>query len=147
MKNEIKRAHMEVAYIYGELSYCKRKQVGCIIVKDGRVISIGYNGTPPGWENKCEGDDGKTIPEVSHAEENAVGKLAKSHESGEGASCFLTAAPCLPCAKLLATAGIKEVYYGELYVGSHNTALGNPKAGIEHLNKCGVYTELLELEE
>lgn len=136
MKKRYAEAHMKVAHIYGQLSYCKRKQVGCVVVKDDRIISIGYNGTPKGWDNTCEDDDNQTKPEVSHAEENAITKLAKSNESGEGASVFITLAPCLPCAKLLAGIGVKEVYYGDTYRGTE---------GIEYLKKNKIKIKQLKV--
>jgi len=129
MKENHIRAHMKTAYNYAELSYCKRKQVGCVIVKSDKIISIGFNGTPTGWENTCEDEHGCTRPEVLHAESNALMKLAKGTESGEGATLFTTCAPCFPCAKLIAQAGIREVFYAEEYVNSD---------GIQHLEKCKV---------
>jgi dCMP deaminase len=131
MKNKYANAHMRTAYNYAELSYCKRKQVGCIIVKDDRIISIGYNGSPPGWTNQCENEKGLTKPEIYHAEANAIAKLARSHESGDSASVFVTCAPCIDCAKLLAQTGVKEVYFAEHYKGT---------CGLDFLNKCGIKT-------
>jgi|TARA_B110000467_G_scaffold138220_1_gene136824 dCMP deaminase len=110
MKQKLILAHMEVAKTYSMLSTASNAKVGCIIVKDDRIISIGYNGTPSGWENVCE-EDSKTKPEVLHAEANAITKLAKSHESGENAYLFTTHAPCLSCAKLIYQSGITTVYY------------------------------------
>ena len=128
MKYKYKKAHMAAAEVYAELSYAKRKKVGCVIVRDDRIISIGYNGTPSGWDNECEHTtlwkDGKqlsspilvTKPEVLHAETNAIAKLASSTESGEGAILFLSSfSPCMDCAKLIYQSGIKEVYYKENY--------------------------------
>jgi len=128
MKTRYANAHMRAAHIYAELSYCKRKQVGCVIVKDDRIISIGFNGTPPNWKNKCE-EDGKTIPQVYHAEANALAKLARSHEAGEDAIAFITCAPCLDCAKLIAQTGISEVFYAEEYKGTE---------GLDFLEQCGI---------
>ena len=118
MKYKYKKAHMTAAEVYAELSYAKRKKVGCVIVKDDRIISIGYNGTPSGWDNECEyttlWKDGKqlsspilvTKPEVLHAETNAIAKLASSTESGEGATLFLSSfSPCMDCAKLIYQSG------------------------------------------
>ena len=122
---------MDIAHRVAELSHCQRKQVGAIAVKDNRIISMGWNGTPTGWCNECEDEDGKTKIEVYHAESNLISKLAKSNESGEGASIYLTCSPCINCAKLLAQAGVVNVYYGEDYDGS------NPK-GHEFLNKCNI---------
>lgn len=123
------KAHMRVAETYATLSKAVRLKVGAIVVKDSRVISIGYNGTPSGWDNKCEDENNVTKPEVIHAEANAIAKLARSSESGLGADMFITHAPCLECAKLIYSAGISKVYYRTQY---RNTD------GIEFLNKCGV---------
>lgn len=132
MKDKHTVAHMKVAQIYAELSYCTRKKVGCVIVKDENIISIGYNGTPPGWENVCEGVDGKTLPYVHHAEENAIGKLAEGTGGGKGSVIFITCAPCFNCAKLIRRSGITTVYYGEIY--------GGHVEGLDFLQKCGVKT-------
>jgi dCMP deaminase len=120
-----------------ELSHAKRLQVGAVIVKDDSVISYGYNGMPAGWDNNCEdviqhSDDTtslKTKPEVLHAESNAVAKLARSINSGNGADIFITHAPCLDCAKLVYQAGIKRVYFGTAY---------RDDSGIQFLEKSGV---------
>ena len=114
MKNKFINAYMEVAKIFANLSTAKRLQVGAIVVKDDRIISIGYNGMPSGWDNVCE-HEGKTKPEVLHAETNAIAKLARSPESGEGATIFITHAPCIDCAKLIYQSGITSVYYNEEY--------------------------------
>lgn len=109
---------MNMAVEVSKLSTAKRLQVGAIIVKDDRVISLGYNGTPSGWDNSCEeliNGELKTKPEVLHAETNAVAKLAKSTESGDGAALFVTHAPCLDCAKLIYQSGIRSVYYKTEY--------------------------------
>lgn len=114
MKKELMAAHMMAAYIYGGLSKCTDRKVGCLIVKnDDQIISVGVNGTPPGWDNCCDDEDGHTKEETYHAEENAIGKLAASTQSSEGASAFITLEPCVRCAKLLAKSRIKEVYYVE----------------------------------
>ena len=110
MKSKFVNAHLQVARVYGQLSTATRLKVGCIIVKDDRIISIGYNGMPSGASNVCE-ENGKTKPEVLHAEANAITKLAKSNESSEGAYMFVTHAPCLECAKLILQSGIQELYY------------------------------------
>ena len=114
MKSKYIEAHLKVARIYGELSTANRLQVGCIIVKDDRIISIGYNGMPSGGSNVCEKDN-ETKPEVLHAEANAITKLAKSTESGQDAYMFCTDAPCIDCAKLILQSGIKEFHYEEDY--------------------------------
>ena len=137
MKYQLKKAHMEAAFTYAKLSYCERKQVGCVIVKNDTPIAIGYNGTPSGEDNCCEGDDGKTLPNVVHAEDNALRKLIRSHESSVDSIVFITAAPCIRCAEKLKDAQVSEVYYAEIY--------GGHIQGIEYLNKHGIKTELLEV--
>ena len=114
MKAKYIRAHLEVAKIYGQLSTATRLKVGCIIVKDDRIISIGYNGMPSGGSNVCE-ENGHTKPEVFHAETNAISKLAKSTESGQDAYMFCTFAPCVDCAKLIIQSGIKEFHFEHRY--------------------------------
>ena len=114
MKNKFIKTYMEVAESFAKLSSAVRLQVGAIVVKDDRIISIGYNGMPSGWDNCCE-DDNKTKAEVLHAESNAVAKLAKSSESGLGATMFVTHAPCIDCAKLVYQSGIATVYYKNNY--------------------------------
>ena len=114
MKSKYIEAHLEVARVYGKLSTATRLKVGCIIVKDDRIISIGYNGMPSGGSNICE-EDGHTKPEVLHAEANAITKLAKSTESGQDAYMFCTFAPCLDCAKLIIQSGIKEFHFEHRY--------------------------------
>ena len=123
MKEKFVDAYMDVADRFSRLSSAKRLQVGAIVVKDDRIISIGYNGMPSGWDNNCEdvvqhSDDTtslKTKPEVLHAESNAIAKLARSSESGDGATLFVTHQPCMECAKLIYQSGIKEVYYAHPY--------------------------------
>jgi len=144
IKEKYLGAYMKTARVFAELSTARRKQVGAVVVKDDRIISIGYNGMPSGWDNNCEEEvvvalvDGvpqreikqlKTKPEVLHAESNAIAKLAKSTESGDGASMFITCAPCMDCAKMIFQTGIKEVFYAEDY---------RDDAGISFLNKCGI---------
>ena len=114
MKQKFVEAYMDVAERFAQLSSAKRLNVGAIVVKDDRIISIGYNGMPSGWDNVCEHED-KTKPEVLHAESNAIAKLAKSSESGNGASIFVTHAPCIDCAKLIYQSGIAAVYYKNDY--------------------------------
>lgn len=136
MKQKYIRAYMDVASRFAELSSAKRLQVGAIIVKEDRIVSIGYNGMPAGWTNECEYtyDDGstKTKPEVIHAEANAIAKLAKSTESGYNAEMFLTHAPCIDCAKQIYTAGIKKVYYKNTYRNDN---------GLQFLQNCGIEVE------
>ena len=137
---------MKTAKLFAELSSARRRKVGAIIVKDDRIISIGYNGMPAGWDNNCEDEiqqvDAqdfirimlKTKPEVLHAEANAIGKLARSNESGEGATMFVTCAPCMECAKMIYASGIKEVFYAEDY---------NNFSGLEFLMRCSISVRLL----
>ena len=132
MKQKYVDAHIRVAEIYASLSTAKRLQVGAIVVKGNRVISIGYNGMPSGWDNNCEDENYKTRPEVLHAETNAIAKLAKSNESGLDAAMFITHAPCLDCAKLIYQSGISNVYYRNAY---------RETAGVEFLLKSGVDVE------
>ena len=136
------QAHLDVAQRYSELSHGRRLKVGAVVVKDDRIISIGYNGTPPGWDNNCEDElpDGslKTKPEVLHAEENAIGKLARSHESGDGATMFLTHAPCAQCAKLILVSGICQVFYRDTY---------RDDSGILFLERGGVSVQQLKEEK
>ena len=144
IKEKYLGAYMKTARVFAELSSSRRKQVGAVVVKNDRIISIGYNGMPSGWDNNCESEETEfnlvtktrtcngiltTRPEVLHAESNAIAKLAKSTESGDGASMFITCAPCMNCAKMIFQSGIKEVFYGEDY---------RDDAGISFLNKCGI---------
>ena len=132
MKERAIKAHMDVAETYAKLSYAERLKVGAIVVKDNRVISIGYNGTPSGWENKCETNvDGVLVtkPEVIHAEANAISKLARTHESGIDADMFITHLPCIECAKLIFSSGIKRVFYKNEY---------RDIKGLEFLKNCQV---------
>lgn len=107
-------AYLKIAHNVSELSYCVRKKVGAIIVKDDNIIAIGYNGTPSGFENICEIDN-VTKPEVLHAESNAIAKCARSVNSSEGATMYITWSPCFSCAKLIIQAGIKRVVFSEYY--------------------------------
>lgn len=104
-----------MARIWAENSYCRRRQVGAIIVKDKMIISDGYNGTPVGFENVCEDEDGLTKPYVLHAEANAITKVARSNNSSDGATMYITASPCLECAKLIIQSGMRRVVFSELY--------------------------------
>ena len=139
MKKKHANAHMRAAYVYADLSYCKRKKVGCVIVKNNTPIAIGFNGTPSGEENNCEDEFGNSKPNVIHAEDNALRKLTRSHESSQGAIVFVTAAPCLRCAEKLTDAQVSKVYYAEVYHGATSAI------GLDHLHKHGIETELLEL--
>ncbi len=107
--------YLRMARIWAENSYCKRRQVGALVVKDKMIISDGYNGTPSGFENVCEDETGSTKPYVLHAEANAITKLARSHNNSEGSTLYVTASPCIECAKLIIQAGIRRVVYGEKY--------------------------------
>lgn len=115
MKSKWVEAYMDTAYRFAQLSSAKRLQVGSIIVKENRIISIGYNGMPSGWSNECEDENNVTKPEVIHAEANAIIKLARDGESGKGATLFVTHAPCIHCAKMIYGAGIEQVYWHEMY--------------------------------
>ena len=139
MKEKFINAYMDVAERFAELSSARRLHVGAIVVKDDRIISIGYNGMPAGWDNDCEDqtydEDGfhitlKTKPEVLHAETNAIAKLAKSTESGDGAILFVTHMPCLDCAKLIFQSGICGVFYRDSYRSTDGVAFLE-KSGIE----------------
>jgi len=132
MKKKWVDAFMDTAERFAQLSSAKRLKVGSVVVKDNRIISIGYNGTPAGWTNNCEGDDGKTKDEVIHAEANSILKLAKSGDGGDGADLFCTHAPCVQCAKMIYGAGIKKVYYRDTY---------RDTLGIEFLEKCNIEVE------
>jgi dCMP deaminase len=144
MKQKLIQAYMQTAKTFAELSHARRLHVGAIVVKDDRIISIGYNGMPAGWDNNCEnkvwdktGDyELKTKPEVIHAESNAISKLARSSESGDGATMFITHAPCIECSKLIYQSGIKKVYFGQAY---------RDTSGVEFLNKCKVSVEQIDV--
>jgi dCMP deaminase len=141
MKEKFISAYMDVAERFAQLSHAQRAKVGAIIVKDDRIISIGYNGMPSGWDNECEteqktGNTGYgrklvTKPEVLHAETNAIAKLAQSSESGKDATLFCTHLPCMDCAKLIYQSGITQVYYREEYKAAKGT-------GKDFLTKSGV---------
>lgn len=109
------RRYMRMALIWAENSYCTRRQVGALIVKNKMIISDGYNGTPAGFENVCEDEHGLTKPYVMHAEANAITKIARSNNSSEGATMYVTASPCIECAKLIIQSGVKRVVYAEKY--------------------------------
>jgi dCMP deaminase len=143
MKDKFINAYMDVAERFAQLSSARRLHVGAIVVKDDRIISIGYNGMPSGWDNDCEDkvwtQDGdytlKTKPEVLHAETNCIAKLAKSNESGMGATMFITHAPCLDCAKLIYQSGIGSVLYRNSY---------RDTGGITFLEKSGITVKQIE---
>jgi dCMP deaminase len=148
MKPKFLSAHMKAAEVYSQLSSARRLQVGCVVVKDNTIIGIGYNGMPSGWDNDCEkksytnidpkwqyiDEDGSTYslvtrPEVLHAESNALAKIARSTNSSEGASVFVTHAPCLDCAKMMYQAGINSVYYRSSY---------RDTSGVDFLKECNI---------
>jgi len=162
MKPKLLQAYMKTAETFAELSHAKRLHVGAIVVKDDRIISIGYNGMPAGWDNNCEfkeylnhghgfgefaadyfdhtDEDGRmyrlrTRPEVLHAESNCISKLARSSESGEGATMFITHAPCMDCSKLIYQSGIRRVYFGAAY---------RDDSGVQFLKQCGIVVEQIE---
>ena len=112
---ELDKRYMRMAFIWSENSYCKRRKVGAILVKDKMIISDGYNGTPSGFENVCEDEDNVTKPYVLHAEANAITKVARSNNSSEGATLYVTSSPCIECAKLIIQAGIRKVVYADSY--------------------------------
>lgn len=114
-QHRIDSLYIRMARIWAENSYCQRRKVGALIVKDKMIISDGYNGTPSGFENVCEDENGVSKPYVMHAEANAITKVARSSNSSDGATLYITAAPCIECAKLIIQAGIKRVVYAEEY--------------------------------
>jgi dCMP deaminase len=114
-KQLLDQRYLKMADIWAQNSYCKRRQVGALLVKDKMIISDGYNGTPSGFENICEDEDDKTKPYVLHAEANAITKIAKSGNSSDGATLYVTSSPCMECSKLIIQAGIKRVVFTESY--------------------------------
>ena len=133
---ELDKRYMRMATIWAENSYCVRRKVGALIVKDKMIISDGYNGTPAGFENICENDEGFTKPYVLHAEANAITKIARSNNNSNGATLYVTTSPCIECAKLIIQAGIVRVVYGEEY---------HIMDGIDLLKRAGV--EVVYLKE
>lgn len=130
--------YIKMARIWADNSYCQRRQVGAIVVKDKMIISDGYNGTPAGFENICEDENNVTKPYVLHAEANAITKLARSNNSSDGATMYVTASPCIECAKLIIQAGIKRVIYSEKY---------RLEDGLNLLRKANVEVEYINPEE
>ena len=126
-----------MAHIWAENSYCKRRQVGALVVKDKMIISDGYNGTPSGFENICEEND-ITKPYVLHAEANAITKLARSSNNSDGSTLYVTASPCIECAKLIIQAGIKRVVYAEKY---------RLNDGIQLMERAGIKVEFLDIDK
>ena len=135
---ELDKRYLRMARIWAENSYCTRRKVGALIVKDKMIISDGYNGTPSGFENVCELDNGTTKPYVLHAEANAITKIAKSGNNSDGATLYVTASPCLECSKLIIQSGIRRVVYSENY---------RLTDGIDLLKRAGVEVVFIELEE
>jgi dCMP deaminase family protein len=136
-KSAVDYRYLRMARIWAENSYCKRRQVGALVVKDKMIISDGYNGTPSGFENVCEDEEGITKPYVLHAEANAITKLARSGNNSEGSTLYVTASPCIECAKLIIQAGIRRVVYAEKY---------RLTDGIDLLTRAGVEVEYKSLE-
>ena len=136
--NKFDEKYLAMAEVWAGNSYCRRRQVGALLVKDRMIISDGYNGTPSGFENICEDESGATKPYVLHAEANAISKVAKSGNSSDGATLYVTASPCIECAKLIIQAGIKRVVYGEQY---------RLTDGIDLLKRAGVDVEYLDIDK
>lgn len=143
MENELSKQtkldlrYLRMARIWAENSYCKRRQVGALVVKDKMIISDGYNGTPSGFENICEEND-ITKPYVLHAEANAITKLARSSNNSDGSTLYVTASPCIECAKLIIQAGIKRIVYAEKY---------RLNDGIQLMERAGIKVEFLDIDK
>ncbi|MBQ0044619.1 MAG: dCMP deaminase family protein [Bacteroidales bacterium] len=129
------QSYLRMAAVWAQNSYCKRRQVGALLVKDRMIISDGYNGTPSGFENVCEDENGVTKPYVLHAEANAITKVAQSGNSSSGATLYVTASPCVECAKLIIQAGIKRVVYRDEY---------RLTDGVDLLRKAGIIVEQVD---
>lgn len=129
------KRYIRMAQIWAENSYCQRRKVGALIVKDKMIISDGYNGTPAGFENCCEDESGHTFPFVLHAEANAITKVARSNNSSDGATLYVTSSPCIECAKLIIQAGIKRVVFSEYY---------RLQDGIDLLRKAHVVVDFID---
>ncbi|RKD92235.1 deoxycytidylate deaminase [Mangrovibacterium diazotrophicum] len=132
------KRYLKMAAIWAQNSYCKRRQVGAILVKDKMIISDGYNGTPSGFENNCEDENNKTKPYVLHAEANAISKVAKSSNSSDGATMYVTSSPCMECSKLIIQAGIKRVVFTDNY---------RLEDGIELLKRANIEVVQVEIED
>lgn len=133
---QVDSRYLRMAGIWAENSYCKRRKVGALMVKDKMIISDGYNGTPTGFENVCEEDNDTTKAYVLHAEANAITKVAKTNQSSEGATLYITSSPCMECAKLIIQAGIERVVYSDKY---------RTEEGIQLLERAGINIEYLEI--
>ena len=136
-KHELDLRYLRMARIWAENSYCERRKVGALIVKDKMIISDGYNGTPAGFENVCEDENHLTKPYVLHAEANAITKIARSNNSSDGATMYVTASPCIECAKLIIQSGIKKVFYARQY---------RLTDGIDLLQRAGIEVHYLPLD-
>ena len=134
-QQQLDMRYLRMARIWAENSYCRRRQVGAILVKDKMIISDGFNGTPSGFDNVCEDATDHTFPYVLHAEANAITKVARSNNSSEGATLYVTAAPCIECAKLIIQAGIKRVVFSEFY---------RLADGLELLQRAGIECVMLD---
>ena len=137
-QHDLDLRYLRMATIWAENSYCQRRKVGALIVKDKMIISDGYNGTPSGFENVCENEEGFTKPYVLHAEANAITKIARSNNNSNGATMYVTASPCIECAKLIIQSGIRRVVYGEKY---------RLTDGIDLLERAGIETVYLEFNK
>ena len=137
-QSDLDKRYIRMASIWSENSYCQRRKVGALIVKDKMIISDGCNGTPSGFENVCEDDNNVTKPYVLHAEANAITKIARSNNSSDGATMYVTASPCIECAKLIIQAGIKRVVYSEHY---------RLEDGIELLKRAGIEVVFVDTSE
>ena len=135
-QQQLDNRYLRMARIWAENSYCLRRQVGALVVKDKMIISDGYNGTPSGFDNVCEDANQATFPYVLHAEANAITKLARSGNNSDGSTLYVTASPCIECAKLIIQAGIKRVVYGEKY---------RLTEGIDLLSRANIEVEYLNL--
>ncbi len=135
---KLDKRYLRMATIWAENSYCQRRQVGALIVKDKMIISDGYNGTPSGFENICENDEGLTKPYVLHAEANAITKIARSMNNSDGATLYVTDSPCIECSKLIIQAGIKRVIYAKEY---------RLTEGVELLRRAGIEVVHLPITE
>lgn len=134
---ELDKRYLRMATIWAENSYCQRRQVGALIVKDNMIISDGYNGTPSGFENICEDENGVTKPYVLHAEANAITKIARSGNNSDGATLYVTDSPCIECSKLIIQSGIKRVIYGRKY---------RLTDGLDLLKRAGIEVEFIDNE-
>lgn len=132
------RRYLRMAAIWAENSYCKRRQVGCLLVKNKMIISDGYNGTPTGFENDCETEDNRSKAYVLHAEANAITKVAMSSNSSDGSTLYVTDSPCIECAKLIIQAGVKRVVYSRAY---------RLTDGIDLLERAGIKVEFKPIPE